>query len=426
MKIVILIYLLLNPFAYVWGQDLRQTQEFFFQMSSLILILSSLAFQPVVKKISFNERWLNVAIVSMFIWFMCVFLKDKMGWSILLNVFLGVGVYLTVIRHIDYNDIKFIVKNSLWIAVYAIWHLAFQFLGFDLRGNITMNTQNIVPKCSIFGLEAFYGLYLAMIFPLFLGISSIVNMDLGQRGMRVLNIAGILAFIALLFLALVPSHSTGAYLGLLIAILIYLWHKARLVFWTALIPIFIGALLFFVKIDNPMGMQSSRLDMWGKVIQDSHQKPFGHGLDSFRADEREGAVRYFKYAFNDKTVRVKKIGNDWMTQEPPPKELLDNIEKTKNGQPTGTMNFWDNPHNDYIQLFYEGGFPAIIILGFILFFLYKVFEFSMRKPLTVACYASLVSIAVFNTMQFGFHVTRIGHMIPIVAGMFIVSARDEN
>jgi len=421
---MILCYLLFNSLAFVWGQELRPQQEFFFQMSSLVLILSALVFKSKQKKESLFENKLNISILAMFVCFLCVFLKDKMGWSILLNTFLGTGVYLTVIRNIDYNDVRFIIKNSLWVAAFVIFYLACQFLGFEIRGQGMAGAPGVVPKCSIFGLEAHYGLYLAMVFPLLLGIS-FINRDLGQKWTRVFIIAGISALIGLMFLALVPAHSTGAYLGLLVAVLVYLWHKVRLAFWVALVPLLVGTVAFLALVDNPMGMQKSRLDMWGKVIQDSHKQPFGHGLDSFRIDEREGSIRYFKYAFNDKTVRVRKIKDNWITQEKPPQELLDNIEKTKNGQPTGTLAYWDNCHNEYIQLFFETGFPGIIILGFILFYLYQIFNFSMRKPLTVACYASLVSVAIFSLMQFPYHVARIGHVIPIVLGMFIVSARDE-
>lgn len=424
MKIIVLLYLLFNSLAFVMNQNMRTTQEFFFQMSSLVLILSSLVFQPKQKKESLFENKLNISILVMFAWFLCVFLKDKMGWSILLNTFLGIGVYLTVIRNLDYKDIKFAIKNSMWIAAFCIGYNILQYMGFDLRGQTVAGTSNMIPKCSIFGLEAHYGMYLAMMFPLFLGIS-FVNRDMGQKWQRLSIIVGILVLIGLMFLAIIPAHSTGAYLGLLAAILVYLWHRVRVAFWVVLLPVFIGAILFLVKIDGPMGMQFSRLDLWKKVVQDSHQRPFGYGLDSFRNDEREGALRYFKYAHNDTTIRLKKVGVDWFMQSKPEKELLDNIEKVNNGTPTGTTNFWDNPHSEPIQLLYETGFPGIIIFGFILYFLYQIFKFSMRKPLTVACYASLICIAIFNCVQFGFHVARIGHIIPIILGMFIVSARDE-
>ena len=39
-----------------------------------------------------------------------------------------------------------------------------------------------------------------------------------------------------------------------------------------------------------MGMQKSRLDMWGKVVQDYARHPLGAGLDSFRGDERETPI----------------------------------------------------------------------------------------------------------------------------------------
>jgi len=230
-----------------------------------------------------------------------------------------------------------------------------------------------------------------------------------------------MAFIALLFLALVPAHSTGAYIGLLAAVLVYLWYRARLAFWVAIVPVLLGAMLFLVKVDNPMGMQTTRLDMWGKCVQDAHLKPLGYGLDAFRIDERDGAIRYFKYSFNDTTVRVKKVSGQWMMQtNGVPKEFLDKVNNNKN-----PIDSWDSAHNEPIQLFYETGFPGLFLLGFILFFIYKIFKFSMKRSLTVALYCSILAIMIGSLVQFSFHVARIAHVIPIIFGMFIVSARDE-
>lgn len=417
MKILILIYLFFNALAYIKGVEMRQAQEFFFQISSVLLILSSLLFTPKGKPA--KQEWkFNAALFALFAWSLCVYLFYKEGWPTLFNLFLGVGVYLTAIRNLVYDDLKFIIKGIGYIAGFVTGYLILQYLGFDMRDQTTRGAYQTIPKCSIFGLQAHYGLYLAMIIPLFFYKINDIDINGSIRGV----IRAVLVFlgVGVAFIALYPSNSTAAYLGLLAAVLFFFWHKKRVIFWAFLAPVILGTIFYIVKFDNPMGMQGTRIDMWCKVIQDGHSKPFGHGLDSFRTDEKEGAVRYFKYAYNNKTVRVKKMGQDWMMQESADTAFLNRI---KEGNP---LDLWDDPHNEYIKLFYWCGFPALIALGFMLYYLMGVFRFSARRPIAVASFASLISIAIFSTMQFPFGVARIGHMIPIIAGMFIVSARDEN
>jgi hypothetical protein len=297
-------------------------------------------------------------------------------------------------------------------------YLGLQYLGYDMRGQTTRGIYHTIPKCSIFGLEAHYGMYLAMTVPLLL--YKLNDMDINKSIRGIIRAILILLCVGIAFITVYPSNSTAAYLGLLGAVLFFFWHKKRVIFWACLIPMILGVIFYIAKFDNPMGMQGTRLDMWCKVIQDSHHKPLGHGLDSFRVDEKEGAVRYFKYAYNNKTVRVKKVGQNWMMQESADTAFLNRI---KEGNP---LDLWDDPHNEYIKLFYWCGFPALIALGFMLYYLMNVFRFSGRRAIAAASFASLISIAIFSTMQFPFGVARIGHVIPVILGMFIVSARDEN
>lgn len=426
MRIPVLLYLLFNTLAFWMGKDMRWAQEFFFQTSSLFLILSPILFDsPKIKNKGYELKF-NIALGAFFVWTIFTYLRFMEGWSIAYNIFLGIGVYYTVARSLAYNDVKFVIKGAMWLVVFAIGYLILQFFGIDIRGQFVRGPHtDIIPLCSIFGLQALYGLFLAMMFPLYLGVSKIneweINGSIWGVIRAILIVLGVLGMLA----ALYPSNSTAAFAGFIAAALFYLWHRIRIVFWACLIPIILGGYLYVSLYDNPMGMQKTRFGMWIKVIQDVHQKPFGRGLDSFRNDNKEGAVKYLKLVAENKkidntTVRAIKKDDQWFVEGILPPE---SVERSKQG--LNPLNFWSEAHNDYIQVFYEMGYPAIIIIGFMFYYLWRIFDFCRKRALETAAFSALISIAIFTNLQFPFHVSRIAHIIPVILGMFIVTARDE-
>ncbi len=181
-----------------------------------------------------------------------------------------------------------------------------------------------------------------------------------------------------------------------------------------------------------MGMQSSRYGMWGKVIQDSFDEPLGHGLDSFRNPmskiiPKTEMTRYFKHAFNDNTLRVAKTFIitdvdviDWRTVDPISEdEQKTFIERKKEGKTV--LDFWDHPHNEYIWIFYEMGYPGIIALGFMIIMFWRRFWYSTKDVYAVASTAGLIAFGIFCMTQFPLHLSRIGYLLPVLGAIFYVS-----
>jgi hypothetical protein len=330
-------------------------------------------------------------------------------------------------RYLDKKDIEFVIRGILWVTAFSIFYLVLQYWGFDMR-NQAVRGARCVPKTSIFLLEACYGIYLALTLPLLLGISFINNIEIGfSQGrisikMWIINLFKFVivgGFLLLLLFSCWPGNSSGAFVSLLVALFVYLWFKKRVFFWVGFIPMVILTTSFVLFYDSPMGMQGSRIDMWKKVIQDSHIRPLGHGLDSFRTDDRDGSIKYFKYTFNDTTERIRKVKNQWMISTEIPKEFVEKISKGEH-----PLDYWDNIHNLYVQIFFEMGFPVLIISGFVLYFLFNIFKTCKRTSLSVALFCSLVALLLVNITQFPLYLARLGHIVPVILGMFIISVRE--
>ena len=418
-KWLLLIFCLINPLFYVDGMELRAAQEVCFQISGMILIMSGMMFQNRTKALT--EKGLSISLFAFFAWAMMVFLKYNDGFPVILNLFIGFGVYLVTIKCLEKEDIVFVIKGLLWLAVYAIVYLALQYLNYDMRGQ-TSRSFGAVPHTSFFGLEACYGMYLAMVFILLLGISFINHIELDSRKtLSILKIFSVGIFLILLLTACWQSNSTGVFAGLTVGMLIYLWFQRRVFFWLLSAPMIICSLCFVLFYDCPQGMQGTRIDMWKKVITDSHREPFGHGLDSFRWN-KDGAIRYFKYPFNNTTTRIMKQGNNLAFLDPVSNDL---IEETRKNNGEIKLDWWDNAHNLFVQSIYEMGFPVIILMGSILYFLGVMFKQCRKTPLDTALFCSLVSIMICSLTQFPFNLARNGSLIPVVLGMFVISTREE-
>ena len=395
MRWLFLTYVILNPMFYLIGAEPRSSQEFFFQISSLFLIIAGVTFGN--NPIKFSK--LNISFSLLAMWFVIIFLIYHMGWSIFLNLFLGLMVYCTLIRSLKKEDIKFVVKGILLVCGLGIFYLAFQYFGYDFRGQTLANVGG-VPTCSFFNLNAAMGMYFAMAIAL--------SFMFGFVGLLIL-------------LPLVFSWSTAAYLGAIVTIMFFCWIKKRIIFWISLIPILAAFFCFVFFIDAPMGMFQTRIPMWGLVIQDIHKSPVtGFGLDSFRNSPTDNSVRYFKHAANNVTIRALKKGDSFLIPEQPTKDIAEKIKEGKN-----PLDFWDNPHNEYVWISYETGFIGLILALWGIYELWQRFRKSKRSSETTALLACLIAFGIFSLTQFPFHLARIGHLFPIVLGLFYISTEED-
>ncbi len=155
-----------------------------------------------------------------------------------------------------------------------------------------------------------------------------------------------------------------------------------------------------------------------KHIQDINRKPIGRGLDSY-ANPKIGGHRHYKYAYSNRTMRFYRTEKDYIPNSED-KAFLEKLPQDKK-----RLVFQDHPHNEFIWLGYECGIQALICLGFIFYFMWGRFYRSMKEPETVGLTASLVCFAVICLTQFPMHLGRIGHLLPVLFGLFYVSTKEE-
>ena len=417
MKWILLGFLIINPMFFVVGAELRPVQELCYQITSLLVILSGCFYAN--KPIKANK--LNISIGFLMLSLMAVWLRNQFGFPILLNAYLGFFVYLTIIRTLEIEDINFILKGLRWFVLFCVVYLLGQYLEFDLRDQLLRGVRRLVggprgktalPHCSIFGIKCAMGVYFAMTAPL-------------------LAIVGSFSALALL-IPIGLSWSSGAVLGSILGFSFFFWFRKRIVFWCLVVPVVVCGLLFFIKMDNPLGMSTTRFDMWGKVMQDTFQKPLGRGLDSFRNPQikfvkEQHATRYFKHTFDNNTVRFIR------SYRPKDIEMQEGIKNSdmsadslrqvrdKIANRESVLDWWDHPHNEFLWLGYECGFPALIALGFVFYFLWQRFKRSTRNTMATASMASLISLACCCLTQFPFHLARNGHLVPLILGIFYIT-----
>jgi hypothetical protein len=398
MRYLLLLYILSVPLFFIPGQHFRQVQEMYFQASSIILILGGTFFESKPLK----RNMLNISIGVFIAWMLVIWAIHLQGWSILFNGLLGFLVYTTIIRTIKKDDIKFIAKSLLFFAIFIVIYRLFQHFDFDMRGQYILNDGG-VPECAFFGIKSSMGMYMATIIP-------------------VISIYSIFGFLFLPFVAL--SYSSGAVLASIVSTMVYFWYRLRKMFWISLIPIIIGGLFFIKYMDNPTGMQKTRIPMWGMVFQDSTKKFAGYGLDSFRDPKNSLSTKYFKHWNSNKTVRAYKIIEDnkflgWNIAEEPPEEIKKRIATGKN-----PLDEWDHPHNEFLWVFYELGYLGVALLGIVVFFVCQRFRQSYKDRMTVALFSSLVCYFIFSTTQFPLHLARLAYLLPIIGGFFYVSTEE--
>jgi len=439
MRYLFLAYLIINPLFYLFDIELRQAQEMCFQISSILLISAGMFFFN--KEIKKDK--LNIVLGVLFCWFVLIYCKYNTGWSILLNLFLGLGVYFTAIRTLKKEDFGLLVKGLAGVFILSAITQAAQRLGFDIRGQVVTNGKGWILKgaisdASFFGLKASVGVYNAIVMTLILPFTYVICQEFKPKKwlFNAWSCLLVLIYLGLFFITLAISYCTGAFLSGIVAVFLILWFRKRLLFWLSLIPLILGMLFFVVKMDMPLGMMTSRFPMWGMVVQDIHKSPiFGYGLDSFRQPEAKmqtykQIIRYYKNAFNDRTYRVVKDIRvkdyeiiDWQRVGEIPVEDKAGFEAQikANANP---MDFWDHPHNEFLWLAYETGFTGLAILCGILYLIWKRFKRSKRGIMETATFAALVSVSISSLTQFPLHLARNAHLIPIILALFYLATEE--
>ncbi len=366
------------------GVHTRDIQQVCFQITSVIIFTCGMF----VPNRAIKKNLLNLFLGIFLLTFLVAWVRSMSGWTNALNLLLGLMVYLTIIKTMNKEDTIFIFKTVAWISVLAIVWLAFQKAGWDMAGITIKNAGSKLASSAFFRHNSSMGLYFAQTLPLTLGFSPV----------------------ALLFLLPMKfAECAGAWLGAIGGMFFFLWFRKRIFFWLLLIPIIAGSLYYTINKENYQSFHI-RMPIWKEVIKDTWRMPLGHGLDSFANPTILGQHKYYQDISTYEIIKIKRIGKDkW---RPNKKMTQKDFE---------SVMFLDHPHNEYLWLVYDVGIQGLIVLGFIMYFIWQRFWNSRKDAQTVALMAFIISVGLCCLTQFVFHLARVGHMVPVVLGLFYLN-----
>lgn len=409
MKWLFLAYLILNPLFFWHRGDIsaREAQELFFRLSSIFIVFAGMFFHN--KKIVPNKMNSALAVLGTWVLYLFAARQCSDGWFIVMNLFLTLGVYFTFIRTMTKKDLVFLLNAfKVVLCITAFWVLG-QKMGYDPVFKVIDSAHGGVFEHAFdmmgpFGIKSHMGGYVGMTATVFM-----------------LSTPFVALFLAPL---IVVSVSTGAAMAYVGSILFYLWFRAKKIFYIMLVPILLFGVLFVVKVDNPLGMQNTRFDMWGKVTHDAMFHPIlGHGLDSFR----NGKIRFYKQCWSDVTVRAEINDDHYRIEGEMPKFWVDKMAEDKaKGHRISALDFWDHPHNEYIYILYEFGVVGLVMFFVVVYCMWRRFKNAYQSKLLVMSAAMIFGMLLYNMTQFSFHVSRLGHLVPIILGIFFIESEVEN
>ena len=339
-----------------------------------------------------KKNMLNLFLGVFLLTFLVAWLHSMNGWTNALNLLLGLMVYFTIIRTMNKEDTKLIFNTVACISVLAVIWLTFQLMGWDMADIVVKNTTGKLSNSAFFRHNSSMGLYFAQSLPLTMGFSPL----------------GVLFLLPMKF-----AECTGAWLGAIGGTFFFLWFRKRIFFWILIIPIIVGGLFYTINKETYQGF-NVRFPLWKKVIPEIWKAPLGHGLDSFANPVKNGQWKYYQDLRNYEIIKIIKVDNNrWQPEKKLTPKDFESILSL------------DHPHNEFIWLAYDVGVQGLIVLGFILYFIWQRFWWSRKDAQTVALMACMISVALCCLTQFGFHLSRIGHMFPVVLGLFYLNTETN-
>lgn len=318
---------------------------------------------------------------------------------VLLTITSGCIIYEAVYRVVNRENIRLIVNAFIVFAIINLAYMAMQGLGWELLFS-EQSEMGVYQRQMIgfFNLKAIMGMFFAMVMPFVAFRYPITAIGL-----------------------LVPLYLSECSSAMVAGIVVYLhqiWYLSKKWFFILLAILTIGGIAYSIR-DSHTGMFTDRFNMWKTVLRDAVKKPvMGWGPDSFRSITPDKQFMYWK---NNRTLETSQIDVRDTIEYSQTKQY--SLEKYGKFLKTGdSLNPWDNPHNEYIQLFYEFGIIGVVLLGFLSFDIFKRFDINNVELLPV--FGFFIGLAIMSIGQFPLHLARVGVYVPIFLACYYKLSDD--
>lgn len=401
-------FILLLPTFYLANKDLRHVQMNFFQISIILMIA-----------LVHVNKWIGAFIGWAL--FQLVFFSEAPGKSIILqNICFGGILYHFIVKYATQLK-KYCWAFFILLALNVTW-CGLQYLQLD-----PIFTQaNPQFQKHFSDLSGFFTL------PAFLGNFAAISISLCCFLNPLLGLVAIPA--------LILSKSSFSLLAAGGSMLFFWWFRKRIVFWAMLALMLSLGSIYVVKYDAPSGQFSKRLKLWNLVIKEGFKTQFfGHGLGTYGArysfievtpsgemimarNDREAHL----FILNEAIKMKKKPVIDYMVGKSTTE--VDTLTLKKICQHEA-MDFeiWTNPHNEFVQVFFEmGAVGVFIVFGFIGNMFLRFYRAKKSKEL-ITLGASFLAVCVISLGHFPFYVARLAGPCLVVMALFEYFLwREEN
>ncbi len=367
---------------------IRVTQQQMYQVSAIALF-SIFILQNI---------WLSAFMLwSLFLY--CYFEFANPVGLVVITLLSGCIIYEAVYRIVNKDNVKMIYNFLIAFMLINMAYMIMQGFGLELMFKEWQHPNFQTQLIGFMGLKAIMGMLFAICMP-FVAFRY-PKLALG------------------LFVPLYYSECSSAVGAAIIAYLWQIWFISRKWFFILIGIMCLGGILYAYN-DSHAGMFTDRANMWKTVLRDAVKKPItGWGPDSFRCITPDKQFIYFK---NNRTLETFPIDvKDTIEYEHTGK--YDLVKYGKFMKEGDSLNPWDNPHNEYIQLFLEFGIVGVILLGFLIYDISK--RFNPLNIYTIPLIGFFLSILVMSVGQFPFHLTRIGIYIPIFLACYYKLTEPE-